>query len=415
MSPTIVKAADAAQFLSFVPRMLGFRPVRSLVVIPFRGTRSLGAMRFDLPPDDESVERIASTVVGMVCRLPDADAIAAIVYTDARFTDDGMPHRALLDALAFRADACGVGVCDLLCVAADAWASTLDPASPPAGRALGELDLDDPELDDLPVPDGDQASGAELPECPPEQRARVARAMGELQRALSLLGGPDPYPGPEPHAGPGSAEAAMATEAAPTDDLGPVPAPVGGEPEDEASTDPSTERIDPRALAAAGRLDDLPELFERVLQPEPEALDAYDLAALAWCLARPSLRDIALVQWSGNLAQGDEALSAQLRWESGEEYPPHLAMRMWGEGDAPSPARLDTALRLARLVAASIPREAQPGALAMCAWLAWALGRSTHAAEYAHGACAVEPDHGLSQIVLSFVSAGHLPDWAFRR
>jgi hypothetical protein len=175
------------------------------------------------------------------------------------------------------------------------------------------------------------------------------------------------------------------------------------------------ERVDPRALATASRLDDLPELFESAIRCDPDSLDAYDLAVLVWCLARPSLRDIALVQWSGNLAQGDEALTAQLRWVSGEEYPPHLAMRMWGDGDQPSPERLGTALELARLVAASIPREAQPGPLAMCAWLAWALGRSTHAGEYAQRACDIDPDHGLSQIVLSFVRAGHLPDWAFRR
>jgi len=403
MSPTIVKAADAAQFLSFVPRLLGFRPARSLVVIPFRGTRSLGAMRFDLPPDDESVERIASTVVGMVCRVPDADAIAAIAYTDARFESGGMPHRPLLDAVALHADACGVGVGDLLCVAADAWASALDPDRPPGGRPLSELDRDDPGLGGLPAPDGDQMSGAELPDCPPDQRDRVARAMSELQRALTLLGGPDTDAGPD----------ALEAPATGTDDLGPVPAPVDGAA-DEAATGSEAERIDPRALAAAGCLDDLPALFEDVLQ-NPDALDAYDLAAIAWCLARPSLRDIALVQWSGNLHQGDEALTAQLRWESGDEYPPHLAMRMWGEGDPPSPARLDTALRLARQVAASVPRSGRPGPLAMCAWLAWALGRSTHAAEYAQRACAIEPDHGLSQIVLSFVHAGHLPDWAFRR
>ena len=49
MTTTIVKAADAAQFLSFVPRMLGYHPTRSLVVIPFHGSRTLGAMRIDLP------------------------------------------------------------------------------------------------------------------------------------------------------------------------------------------------------------------------------------------------------------------------------------------------------------------------------------------------------------------------------
>ena len=48
-------------------------------------------------------------------------------------------------------------------------------------------------------------------------------------------------------------------------------------------------------------------------------------------------------------------------------------------------------------------------------WLAWALGRSTHAERYAILACEVEPEHGLAEIVRSFVLAGHLPDWAFRR
>ena len=53
---TIVKAANAAQFLSLVPKMLGYRPTRSLVLIPFAGSRSIGAMRFDLPTAAESEE-----------------------------------------------------------------------------------------------------------------------------------------------------------------------------------------------------------------------------------------------------------------------------------------------------------------------------------------------------------------------
>src|SRR5690242_6908630 len=125
MTPTVVKAADAAQFLSVVPRMLGYHPTRSLVVIPFHGGSSLGAMRFDLPEGDgESLDRTAATVTGMACRLPEADAIAAIAYTDARFHDDGrMPHLELFAALERRADACGLRVTDLLCVAADGWGS----------------------------------------------------------------------------------------------------------------------------------------------------------------------------------------------------------------------------------------------------------------------------------------------------
>ncbi|WP_203581879.1 DUF4192 family protein [Microbacterium hibisci] len=436
MTPTVVKAADAAQFLSFIPRMLGYHPTQSLVVIPFDGARSLGAMRFDLPDgDDDAIDSVAATVTGMVCRLPDADAVAAIAYTDARFEDEGrMPHRGVLAAFERRAHACGLRVTDLLCVAGDAWASLLDPDCPGDGRALEDLTWSGPA--DVPEPDGDQSAGADLPHCTDEERDHVARAMDALQRAVDVLCGRDTADLAAPRSsdparsafGPAAdatcragdpvrttPRAATTTPSACADDLGPVPAPVSGEVEDAASMTASADRVDPRALATVCRFDDLPGFFEEALSRSPEDADAYDAAALVWCLARPSLRDVALVQWSGDLAQGDEAFDAQLRWESGEEYPAHLAMRMWGEGDAPDVSRLETALTLARHAAAVAPRNARPGPLAMCAWLSWALGRSTHAAAYAERACEIEPEHGLSQIVLSFVAAGHLPDWAFRR
>src|SRR5688500_16129930 len=105
---TTVKAANAAQFLSLVPKMLGYRPTQSLVLIPFAGPRSIGAMRFDLPMAAEldEIDRITATLIGMVCRLPDADAVAAVAYTDAAFSAGGMPHRDLIEALENRADAC---------------------------------------------------------------------------------------------------------------------------------------------------------------------------------------------------------------------------------------------------------------------------------------------------------------------
>jgi hypothetical protein len=458
MTPTVVKAADAAQFLSIVPRMLGYHPTRSLVVIPFHGGRSLGAMRFDLPEGDaDSVDRIAATVTGMACRLPEADAVAAIAYTDARFRDDGrMPHPELFAAFERRAHACGLRVTDVLCVAADAWGSFLDADCPTEGRPLAELTWTG--SGDVPAPDGDQATGAELPACSAEERASVEKAMGALNEAVAVLCGPDGHGAtagrsgraarvPRPTASenvaappratavprgsatstherdafglpidrPAGGATAHAVPRTRVSDLGPVPAPVSGVVEDEASVTDASSRLDPRALAAVCRLDDLPQFFEDALARPLERADVYDTAALVWCLARPALRDVALVQWSGNLAQGDEAFDAQLRWEAGEEYPADLAMRMWGEGDPPQVSRLEAALALARAAAAVAPRTSRPGALAMCAWLSWALGRSTHAAAYAERACEIEPEHGLSQIVLSFVSAGHLPDWAFRR
>ncbi len=373
---TIIKAAGAAQFLSLVPQLLGFTPSRSLVLVPFAGKRSLGAMRLDLPPHEADVDAFASTCIGMVCRIPDAEAMAAIVYTDEDFDQDRPPRDDLARALVSRADACGLGVTDALCVGDDAWGSYLDPQCPPLGRPLQDLQL--PPRVDLPAVVGDQSSGAQLPVVDLVEKERVGRALRSLESSIRLLCGDE-----------------------------------GGHA--DRSEEASPPRIDPEALAAACLLDDLPALFEDSLRADPATLDAYRAAALVWCLARPAVRDVALVQWCSGFAAGDEALDAQLRWEGGEAYPDRLAQRMWGEGERPDITRLETALELVRHVAAAAPRAQRPGALAVCAWLSWALGRSTHAEHYAAAAREIEPAHGLSGIVLSFVAAGHLPDWAFHR
>lgn len=381
---TIIKATNAAHFLSLVPQLLGFTPARSLVLVPFAGSRSIGAMRFDLPVDDADVDSFASTCIGMVCRLPDAAAVSAVVYTDAAFGDDRPPRDELARALLQRADASGLRVVEALCVGADAWGSYVDPECPPRGRPLTELDLT--PHDDLRPVVGDQHTGADLPPVDLAESERVGRALVALERSIRLV------------CGHGNSRSGRGdTSVAGSDGSG-----------NEA-------RVDPRALAAVGLLDDLPSLFDDALRRDVDALDPYFAAALTWCLARPSLRDIALVEWCGGFAAGDEALDAQLRWEEGEAYPDHIAERMWGEGPQPHQDRLHRALALTRRLAAAAPRTQRPGALAVCAWLSWALGRSTHAERYAAAALEIEPEHGLSEIVLSFVSAGHLPDWAFHR
>ena len=391
---TIIKAASAAQFLSLVPKMLGYQPTRSLVLIPFAGSRSIGAMRFDLPAETgfDELDSFAATLIGMVCRLPEADAVAAVAYTDARFSDGGPPHRDIIEALEGQADACGIRLTDALCVAADAWGSHFDPTCPASGRPLFQLVESPQGSEHLSVSDGDQAAGADLPHVDLAERERTARALAALQAAVHLLCGP---------------EEARTVAHAHLD--------VGVDPSESRDEDLDDRRVDPQALATVCALDDLPTLFEEALGWDAASLERFDAAALTWCLARPALRDIALVQWCGGMAAGDEALDAQLRWESGEEYPTHLAMQMWGEGERPDPDRLEAALALSRRIAAAAPREVRPGPLATCAWLAWALGRSTHAERYALLACEIEPEHGLAEIVRSFVLAGHLPDWAFRR
>jgi len=364
--PTIVKAADAAQLLSLVPSLLGYVPLRSVVVIPMAHGRSLGALRLDLPSPD-AAESVASSIVGMVCRIPDADAMIAVIYTDAGISA-ALADRTLAWALGRSADACGIVATDVLVVAADGWGSHLEANPPSGGRPLS--DLRGSPLG--PMVRGDQASGAHLPRADAAARRAVADALQSLRTSLEVICG--------------------------------IP-----------STIERTDRVDPAALQAACELDDLPSLFEGALGWDPAALAPMRAAVIAWCLARPALRDVAIVQWASDLGGGDTALEAQRRWEDGEEYPADLAAVMWGEGERPDPERLERALELARQVAAVTPKPQRAGVLAVCAWLSWALGRSTHADRYAARAQRIEPDHGLSDIVRSFVQAGYLPDWAFRR
>jgi hypothetical protein len=383
---TIISAGSPAQFLGLVPHILGFTPARSLVLVPFAGSRSLGAMRVDLPvdADDGGLDAVASTVTGMVCRVEDADGVAVIVYDEP--LDGGLPHRELVGAIRRRADASGLRLVDALLCGESVWGSYLDEEQ---GAPLRRLDAQPVSADELPPAVGDQASGADLPEVDAADVAQVHASLAALRTALWMLCDAERDHGSRSDDHPDRAD-------------GDPPSPLG-----------TSVRIDPRALEAACRLDDIPEFFESALEPDAVA-DPFRAATLVWCLARPALRDIALVQWCGAIEDGDEALDAQLRWEAGEAYPDDVAMRMWGEGPRPDGLRLRAALTAVRSAAAVAPAGDRPGALATCAWLSWALGLSTHAELYARRAIELEAEHGLSEIVLSFVGAGHLPDWAFR-
>ncbi len=363
MTP-IIHATSPAEFLTVVPRLLGFVPQRSVVLVPFRRGRSRGALRLDLPPDDDRADEIAATMMGLVCRVPEADGCAIVVYSE---TD--APARALVEGIERRAEACGVVIVEALWVAGRRWGSY---AGSDAGSVPSADDLP-PGLGDVATPEANQFAGADLLPLDAARSDAVENACTALDAAIRAL---------------------VLTDAE-------------HPPADAA-------RIDPRAFAAACLLDDLPAFVERLLSEDAATLDPFEIAAAAWALGRPSLRDIALICWIDGIDAGDEAAHAQARWEDGDEYPSEIAMRLWGEGARPSPERLGRALLLARQVASAVPASRRPGPLAAAAWFSWALGRSTHADLFAQQATAIEPEHGLAEIVRSFVGAGHLPDWAFR-
>src|SRR5690606_2942436 len=135
---------------------------------PFAGTRTLGVMRVDLPAADADVDldSVAATLVGMVCRIREADGVALVVYTGEDFdVRDGVAQESFVRALIGKADACGLRLMEALCVAADGWGSYVEEGSP--RHPLDEL-ADDDLVERLPAdmraPLADHTSGAELPE-----------------------------------------------------------------------------------------------------------------------------------------------------------------------------------------------------------------------------------------------------------
>ncbi|MCE4027235.1 DUF4192 family protein [Microbacterium sp. Au-Mic1] len=405
---TIVHAAGAAELLAAIPVLTGFTPRDSVVLLPFRGSRTAGALRFDLPPGSVSVasappdappppsplresaaptaEEFAATAIGLACRVPDTDALAIAVYADggvSAVTPDagtarsatpgrpphaGLPAASLVEALIRRAEACGLHVVEALFVGAGSWADYRDPQAPP--RPLEEVPPP-PSVPGFAGPAPDQFSGTELPSPGLFAAESVGRALLAVERVL----------------GPASA----------------------------GRTPPAAEvRTDPRAQETALLLDDLPSFLEEVLD-SPEALSPFATAALVWILNRPALRDVALVQWASSIDRGDRALVAQLGHSlSGSAVPPDIGGILIGHGPRPDRDRLGVALTLVRRTITLAPRQARSGPLAAAAWLSWAVGRSTHAARFLDQAQEIDPGLTFVQLLRAVVDAGMLPEWSFR-
>lgn len=399
---TVIKAKTAADFLALVPALAGYTPVQSVALVAFHGSRTLGVLRFDVPPpgaDTETLASAAATFIGLVCRFPEADGIAPVVYCDEPLFPVGSrrpPHATLIDALRRCADACGLVVKDALCVAADAWCSYLEQDTP--AHPLSELDA---AVARAALPNGsipnrsDQHSGVDLPAASSADQELVEVAVDRLTQALHTLDGYESADDTDP--------AHWLDDTCATRDQLASRLPT---PSDTAFIGTA------RAL---GALCNVPVLFETALEVDPQELALDSIAALLICLDRPPMRDAALTQWAFDLEAGERLLDAQIAWEDGADFPPRLAAHMFGEGPRPDVARVEAALALARHLAAVAPARWRRAPLSVAAWLSWALGRSTHAGAYLALVQEIDPEYGLAEIVSAMVHNGHLPNWAFDR
>jgi hypothetical protein len=365
--PAIMKASTRSDLLAAVPAMLGYTPTDSIVFVAFQGTRSCGAMRFDLPRAGSKAinSRIASTIVGMLCKLPSVDAVVGVIYTTDSFaTTVTAPHRELAEVFRRRLEQSGFEIRGLLCQATDGWASYGHPF-PAGGHDLAELQaLALPASLHNRPPSGDQATAGTVPDADPSAIARFADSLAQLRSLFAVV--------------------------------------ADAPPMDPESLDP-----------AVDALLDIPRLAETALWWTPsEELANSPLLVLA--LQGPPNRDLVMLQWATCLDVGD-ALDAQANGEPmiGDFSEDDLGNLMFGVGPRPNPERILRGIALlSRMLSCTTGLERLP-LLTMLAWLNWAVGLGSRAGAFIEQACTLDPDYGMARALAAMFENNPLPEWAF--
>ena len=366
---TIIKTAEAQDFLALVPHLTGFQPRHSIVLVAFRGNRTCGALRLDLPAADAPPavrRRAVTTMLGMICKIPGVDAIVPVVYTDDAFGPGGaIPHRSVVGDVLSRARYSGFLVRDALCVASDAWGSYLDDSCPPGGRPLS-LIVASPALGTFartapqrPLVDVDAES--RLPAADVESRERTATRYTTLE---SLRGTPE---------------------------------------------------LGAAVVFDHGFTGDVVGFAERLIAAGGGPVSPRDAALLAFFVQAPALRDEVLLTWAWGPKFGATVGDLNERHNAGEDISGLPGAMALGGFDMPRPEtnRLESAIRLLRYTIPRLPRRAQAPLITMLAWAHWALGSGTISSRWVAQARALDPNHGLAELLERMLQGGRLPDWAW--
>lgn len=381
-----IRVASAHDLLALIPVLAGYRPERSLVCVAFREDRIVGVLRYDLPRRADERGPLADAAVGVLCRIPDADGLVVVTYSDARYRSRSVGgDRALLRVLMQRARRAGFAIRDAFRVAGDGWDSVLEDDAPEGGHPLELIEassvLHHPAIADA-APGVIDACAA-LPEVSAHERERIRTALLVL----------DAEYGPAPRA-----------------------------------DAPGVERARPRGTEAA-RLPDPIELVESLLSRpparEPTDDDVVRLAWLARLAAIPVCRDAMMLQ----VAFGPAAGHAALAWsdvEPDDGFDAHdgcgdacvahdsVGRMLLGEtAERPDSTRVERGVAVVLRAAASAPAQEGAGLLCMAAWLAWGLGRGSAAATLLERSLEADPTHAMAQLFARYFATGAIPEWAF--
>ncbi|HEY5320531.1 MAG TPA: DUF4192 domain-containing protein [Galbitalea sp.] len=369
----ILKAHNPADLLAMLPSLVGFAPRESIVLLAFRGKRTCGAIRYDLPKSSSATvqKRVATFMIGTLCKLRGVDAVIPVICTGDAFGADGTPPAAdFAQVLGRRLRQSGFELRDLLCQASDGWVSYLEDDPPAGGHPLSDI-ADSFVHDEVPPELRGRASPFEQPSRVPDaDESHKDRVMQELAHLRGLM-----------------------------DDL---------DRDDAWDDDAATIELQPLA--------DLPQLMEDALGWDVATVDAND-ALLLFAWQGPPVRDMTMLQWATHRVVGDLTLDENDSMRDGHGGHPDahqlLGDLMLGIGPQPDPARIHRGIELLRTVVSRADDAERPPLLCMLTWLSWALGHGTAAGRYVDEARAIRPDYGMVEVLDTMLSNGMLPEWAF--
>lgn len=168
----VVKAADAGDLLAVIPSLMGFTPSESLIVLPFKDNRTLGAMRVDLPPydDDAAQGAAAEQIATLAARVEDVDFYILAVFTE-RSVGDWVGFAELVEE---RHHMLRLVVEDVLLLGGDGYCSLNEEGMPLRPRSELCLPVD------VPAPAASALEMIALPEIADDVAMDVAFALSKL-------------------------------------------------------------------------------------------------------------------------------------------------------------------------------------------------------------------------------------------
>lgn len=182
----VLRCENTAEFLAALPFMTGYTDGHSLFVVLFRGSRSCGTMRIELPAAQSAADS-ASLIDGLVRILRDAGAQrgspALVITTSQSFAEQrGTPWLRFAKRLQRRMKREGWEAREFAVVAADGWCS-LRSETPETPRPLTEI-IDSSMAQQLRVseqPPKTLDSVGRLPECDEDRADLVAEHLRAIE------------------------------------------------------------------------------------------------------------------------------------------------------------------------------------------------------------------------------------------